>query len=186
MNSRLMTVVFSLALALSATVAHGSVTSIMKKMEKQFKVPSKKTKESIMCANFSGTWNGTCTSSDGETLDERVSIRQDNCASFEISGDGYVDTFELNKIERLGTTSFDYMSDFQASGHTEWDIARQVLTVSVIGNYKSLNYGEHGGIEYKKTIAIIDGKLQTRSIQKWENITVPLPNPFSVDCLFTK
>jgi hypothetical protein len=158
----------------------------MKKMEDQFKGTSKKNTETHMCANFSGVWSGTCTYSDGNSGEARLSITQSNCRTFDISAEDSTETFEINKIERLGNTDIENMTDFQANGHTEWDIARRVLIMSVNGFYKSINTGDSGTIESKSTLEIVDGQLRTRSSQYSRSSTRPSQEIYSVECSYTK
>jgi hypothetical protein len=158
----------------------------MKKMEGQFKGTSKKNTETHMCANFSGVWSGTCTSSDGNSGEARISINQSNCRTFDISEDDYSERFEINRIERLGSTDLEIMSDLQATGHTEWDIARKVLTMSVNGIFKSVNTGNSGTFESKSTLEIVDGQLRKRSSQYMRSSSRPSQETYSEECSYTK
>ncbi len=187
MISKLFALSFVIAAALAPmSIAYGSTARIMKKMEQEVRAKSKKPKDKGMCENFTGSWRGTCTSSGGYTLEDSINFSQDSCYYFEISGDGYFEDFETGVVERMGSSNFDVMFDFQATGITEWDIARKILTQSGNGIYKSINRNYSGTIDFKRTYEIVDGQLRTRLIRKSVSSNGPAESPYTEECLYSK
>lgn len=187
MNSKMLALSFTICMALAPTsLAYGSAAEIMKKMEQIVKAKSKKAIDKGMCENFAGLWRGTCTSSDENSSEDWIKIYQSDCNYFEISGDGYSDYFETGAVERLGSTNFDIMSDFQATAITQWDIARKVLTVNGHGAYKSLGLGDYGTIDFKTSFELAGGQLLKRFVQKAVSSTSPYQDLITRECLYSK
>ncbi len=166
-------IIFVLAVAISTTSITAMSTDVlaapsrvMKLLREQAHKNNPVRKDKGLCTNFTGEWRGTCVDSAGETYSDWMKIRQWDCGSLSIDGDGYSDDLEANSLQRIGGTTFDYMSDFNATAGMEWNIARSILTTKFVGSFQTFGSIGSGTLEGTKSFELRDGQLLTKSQQK--------------------
>jgi len=186
MVSKFFVLVFSIVISNGLEAKElSSASSIMKTMEKDLAAKSAKIADKRMCENFEGSWKGVCTDSDNNTLEEWINIGQFGCGVFDFSGEGYFQQMEIGKIERIGSTNLNFQSDFQATGHIEWDIARKVLKMVANGSFHTIN-GESGILKSMTSFEIADGQLKTRYSSHNQSTNSNHSSTFSSECQYSK
>lgn len=164
---------FILAVAISSlslTGISGEVfaapSRVMKLMREQALKNKPVTKDKGLCTDFTGDWTGTCVDSAGETFSEWVKIKQWDCGSISVEGDGYADDLEANSLKRIGNTTFNYLSDFNATIGIEWNIARNILTTKFVGSFQTFGSVGTGTLEGNMSFEMKDDQLITKTQNK--------------------
>lgn len=140
------------------------------------------------CANFGGSWAGTCSDSEGDTIRDWLKIEQDHCTWFVFEGDGFRHDVEVSGMYREGSTSFVNTEALDFNGTSDWDVARRVLTVRTNAYMKLFSHNTVGSINEVDHYSLVDGRLHWRSEYKGESIRDGVPSEWSgwENCVFDK
>lgn len=135
------------------------------------------------CTDFSGTWVGRCSYSDGTSDEgEQTIIKQEDCQYLEINGNLNV----VGGSNRAGFTSFVDGQTFDTTFAPSWNSSRTVLVSTVNLSYAGNQRG-HVVIIGRNTMALEDGKLHTVH-QNMGSVSSNSQDPalLSSDCLYEK
>lgn len=147
---------------------------------------SERSPEKSFCADFSGTWTGSCTDSMGDQFSSNLKVDQFDCGSFRVTQDGDTYHAQLGNVTKYGETSFEYLSTIEILARPTWDIARRKLTLNMSGAFQSQYSNSSGMIETNTTYELVDGQLKSRFEQRSFASGRVGEDQFVEECVFSK
>jgi hypothetical protein len=144
---------FGLPKALSAHLAG---------LKAKAKAKKGKDDESADCVNFSGSWQGVCTSSDGESWDDRFDVEQESCG--ELTMDGV--TLPIGGAAKVDQDGQAYTLDMTI--FPQWGSSRNALNARYSLAYRATDVDVYGFGRGVIVMELIDNKLVSRSTNETE------------------
>ena len=128
-----------------------------------FSAPATKPLRDVTCANFAGTWKGTCSDqSDHAPVEESFTITQKDCGNIEVQSDKNKMSIQVGgTVSMGGAIPGNPAINFGGSLVSNWDKDHKVLSLYVNGGGKELTIDGNGaGYSMTETVQLAsDTKL---------------------------
>jgi hypothetical protein len=146
-------------------------------------IPQKASQLLPNCTDFSGTWVGSCTNSDGTTnANQKTVIEQFDCSNLQEDGTD----IEIGGSNTLTDTSFVDSTSIGLTVSFAWNSSRTMLTGPLSLSFTLPGYGNIAAVGVMST-AIEGGQLH--EITQFTGQAAPagnFPGLISSDCVYTK
>lgn len=151
-------------LALAAALSHSALAvhqiGFISSFDVMPSAPLQKT-DSLECTDFSGSWKGACTTTEGKKVEEAFNIIQNDCSVIELTSAKHKVAIPVGGVLSIGGAKpGNPAMSFGADITSSWNKEKKVLSFYVMAGGKKLAIDEKGGgLALKQDIQLTDNKL---------------------------